>query len=230
MIQRTVARLALLKRSLRPLAFSDINVDANYTCCTSVAVVRNEASRFDPPRPTVSANNAIFRVVLVTSFSKSLVAEGIEPCEVIRMDTASPLLAGELFGSLGQAVDGRITRRVLDPSRGDIDREAANPGCLPCEPELRVAFDQRQLRPLALGNVVGNASHPHWSTLGIALNGALCRKPPRLAGQIQTEFQAIGCSCTEGFEEVRYHAIADVWVDSLDHRGKVAGPRPVRTM
>src|SRR5262245_23055193 len=230
MIQRTVARLAFLKRSLRPLAFRDINVDANYTCWTAVAVVRNEASRLDPPRLTVWANNAIFRVVLVTLLSKSLAAEGIDPSEVIRMHAASPFLARELLGSLGQAVDGRIARLVLDPSRADIDRETPNPGCFPCEPELRVAFDQRQLRPLALGNIVGNASHPHWSTLGIALNRAFCRNPPHLAGRIQTELHSVRCSCTEGFIEVCHHAVAVVWMDCLDHGGKVVWQRALRTM
>jgi hypothetical protein len=68
-----------------------------------------------------------------------LAAESVKPFEIIRMHSASPFIAGDLFSSLGQAVYGRVAGRGLHLSCADVDREAANAGCFPDESELCIA-------------------------------------------------------------------------------------------
>src|SRR6185503_3892097 len=109
-VECTIACLALLERGLPALALGNINVYADDTYRAPVAVVRNQATRLDPPRPTVWANNPVLRVMLTASRRESLAAERIQARKVIRMHTGSPLVAGKLFSSLGQAVYDRVAR------------------------------------------------------------------------------------------------------------------------
>jgi hypothetical protein len=109
---KELAQFALtrLQPVLRPLSLCDIDVDADQARWASVAVVGNEATRLDPPRFAVCADKAILDVKLAAFLGENSAAEGIKAREIGRMHTGSPFLAGKLFASLRQPVNGRMAR------------------------------------------------------------------------------------------------------------------------
>ena len=157
---------------LGPLAFGDIDVDANYPLWAPIAGVGNEAARFDPSN-FASANDTILRTVLPPPLAECLLTERTYAITVLWQGSGLPRGARTNIGPFGQAVDGRITLRNLHPICVGVIGVAADEASLCRQSELHVAFSKCQLRVLALANVAGKALDAQEPPGGIKL--ALCR-------------------------------------------------------
>ena len=93
------------------------------------------------------------------------------------MHPPAPVLARDLGGILGQAVDGGKAGRALDHAAGDVVGIAADQPCPPGKGELRRALRQRLLGALALRDVARDAQQAHRPAGAISHRVALDRDP-----------------------------------------------------
>src|SRR5262245_21805556 len=83
------------------------------------------------------------------------------------MHSGSPFGATGLLSSLVQAVNGRIARRNMIPSRANVVRVGSDQGELASEAKLQVPLGQGSLRLLALTNIDGHVDDADDSTCTI---------------------------------------------------------------
>src|SRR5204863_3292181 len=102
-------RIEVGEPGLGLLAFSDIDVDANHPLCVPIAVVGNEAARFDPPN-AARTSNTILHVIFALALAESLAAEHIQSLNVFWVHAGQPCAARDLGSSLWITLDGRIAR------------------------------------------------------------------------------------------------------------------------
>ena len=170
-------QIALRQGELGFLAFCDVDVGAGYTLCGTVTIVRYEAAGLDPSDLTAGTDNTVLaRVFAAPAINISLEVR-LQPWQIIRVNSSSPIGAAGLYGSLRQVVDSRVTRRNLHVPRANVERKASHQSNFSSDGELCVALCQCLLRLLALGDVASDAKQLHGSAVRLAHDRTFDRNP-----------------------------------------------------
>jgi hypothetical protein len=75
---------------LNPLALGHIDVDADHLSWLSIAIIRNELPRLDPPDLT-TPNNAMLRGIFAPPLTVSFIPLRLYSSKVLRVHARSPL-------------------------------------------------------------------------------------------------------------------------------------------
>ena len=104
---------ALREGQIGLLTFCNIDVSTDYAVRGTVTIVRYEAACFDPSNLTVGTDNAIIAIVVGVPVNGISLKASVQPWQIVRVNSGSPIGTVCLRGPLGQTVDSRITRRNM---------------------------------------------------------------------------------------------------------------------